>query len=84
MSFKRRPARKRVTGNGIAFDVADPALILALGRRPIGRTGARPEAPVTGKSVKARIEDNFTRGRIMPLDQRAGIVESTSRGTPPK
>jgi len=49
MRLECRPARKDVTGNGVALDVADAALVLALGARPIRRAGPRPETPSSAR-----------------------------------
>src|SRR6266851_5156130 len=52
MRLERRPARESMAGNGVALDVADAALVLALGAGPIRRASVRMEAPIAGKGVQ--------------------------------
>ena len=53
----------------VALHIADAALVLALGSRPIRRAGPRPEIPVPGKRQEPRVEPHLPR--------------ATGRGTPP-
>src|SRR5262249_15322819 len=75
MGLECRPADKGMAGNGVALDVTDAALVLALGARPIRRAGPRPEAPVIGKSVQPLVETHLAGGRIVVIDQRPRVVK---------
>src|SRR3954451_20408039 len=75
MRLERRPAREAPPGDGVALDVADPALVLALGPRPVGCAGPRPHAPVARERVQPLVEDHLTGLRVVVRDQRAGVVE---------
>ena len=75
MRFQRRPADEGVPGDGVVLDVADAALVLALGARAVGRTGPGPEPPVVGEGVQPLVEADFAGHRIVAIDQGAGIVE---------
>jgi len=56
VSFQGRPTLEPPPGNGILLRVADTALILTLGARPIRRAGARPKTPMLGEGVQPGIE----------------------------
>src|SRR6266853_6905232 len=64
-----------MTGDGVALDVADAALVFPLGARPIRGAGVWPETPVAGKGVKAIIETHLAGRRVVVVDQRPRIVE---------
>ena len=64
-----------MAGDRVALDVADAALVFALGAGPIRRAGSRLEAPVARKGVQTVVETHLARGRVMVLDQRPRIVE---------
>ena len=64
-----------MAGNRIALDVTDPALVLALGPRPVRRAGARPEPPVAGEGDEPLVEAYLPGGRVMMGHQGARIVE---------
>ena len=66
---------KLAPGDGVALDVADPALVLALGPRPVGRAGHRPHAPVAREGVQPLVEHHLAGPRVVVRDQRAGVVE---------
>src|SRR3546814_11203394 len=82
MGLERRPAGEAVAGDGVALHIADAALVLAFGARPIRRAGARPEAPVAGEGLQPGIELDLPGERVMVLDQGAGVVQEDFLGTP--
>ncbi len=75
MRLEGRPARKAPAGDRVALDVADAALVLALGACSIRRAGPRPEAPVLGESVQPGVEPYLARRCVVSLDQGPRIVE---------
>ena len=75
MRLERRPAREAPPGDGVALDVADLALVLALGPRSVGCAGLRPHAPVAGESMQPFVEHHLAGLRVVVRDQRAGVVE---------
>ena len=75
MRLQRRPADEGMAGNGVALDVADAALVLALGAGPIRRASVRMEAPIAGEGVQTIVETHLAGGRVMVIDQRPRIVE---------
>jgi len=75
MGFKCTPAGKAVSGDGIVLDVADAALVLALGARPVRRARPRPEPPIIGEGAQPHVEADLAGRRIMVIDQRPGAVE---------
>ena len=64
-----------MTGDRVALHVADPALVLALGARPVRRAGPRHDVPVAAEGVEAVVEPDLARLGIVVLDQRPGVVE---------
>src|SRR5690606_16158855 len=82
MRLERRPAGEAVAGDGVALHIADAALVLALGARPVRRAGARPEAPVAGEGLQPGIELDLPGERVMVLDQGAGVVQEDLLGNP--
>jgi len=83
MRFQRRPAREAPPGDRVLLDVADAALVLALGPRPVGCAGFRPEPPVPGEGMEARGELDLA-SRSCRLTSPRSLSSSTSSGTPPK
>ena len=81
---ERTPAREATPGDRVALHIADAALILALGARPIGSAGPGLEAPIPGKGVQPAIEADFPGRGVMVLDQGAGIVEQDFRRHAPE
>ena len=75
MSFQRLPAGKPSSRQRILLDVADPVLVLALGPRPVRRTGLRLELPVTGKRMEALVERHLPGLPVVVGHQRSGIVD---------
>ena len=73
--LQRRPAREAPAGDGVALDVADAALVLALGAGAVGRAGHRPHAPVAGEGVQALVERHLARRPVVVLDERPGVVQ---------
>lgn len=73
--LQRRPALEVAPGNGVALDVADAALVLALGARPV--RGARPrlEAPVLRERPQPRVEPDLPRLGVVVVDQRPRVVQ---------
>ncbi len=55
------PAGEAMAGDGVALDVANPALILAFCPGSEGRARPRPEAPVPGEGMEAGIELDLAR-----------------------
>lgn len=82
MRLERRPVLEPAAGDRIALDVADPAFVLPLRTRPVGRTGPRRKSPVAGKGVQPRVEPHLPRRRIVMVDQRLRIVEQHFRWNP--
>jgi hypothetical protein len=82
MGLERRPVLEPAAGNRIAFDVADPAFVLALCPRPAGRAGLGRKAPVPRKGVQPYVEAHFARHRIVMLDQCLRIIEQHFRRNP--
>jgi hypothetical protein len=74
------PGGEAAAGDGVALDVADAALVLALGPGPVGGAGLRPEAPVAGEGVEAVVEDDLARPRVVVRHQRLGVVEQDLLG----
>src|ERR1700732_4786629 len=74
MRFQRRPADERVTGDRIAFDVTDAALVFSLGARSVWSTGPRPEIPVIAKAA-SRSWERTSRFAASWRSASAGIVE---------
>ena len=77
--LERCPTGEPPPGDGVALDVADPALILALGPRPIRRARFRREPPVVGKGMEPGVEPDLPGRRVMVLHQRPGVVEQNLR-----
>ena len=75
VGFQRRPADEVMPGDGVVLDVADAALVLTLGACAVGCTGPRPKPPIAGEGVQPLVEADLTGGRIVVIDQRAGVVE---------
>ena len=75
MRLERRPAGEAAARDRVVLHVADAALVLALGPRPVRRAGPRPEAPVAREGVQPRVEPHLARRRVVMLDQRPGVVE---------
>src|SRR5438270_669410 len=59
----------------LRLNIADAALVLPLGARPVRCASMRPETPVACKRVQPFIEAHLAGGRVMMLDQRSRIVE---------
>src|SRR5580704_10463025 len=78
MRFQRRPADERVTGDRIAFDVTDAALVFSLGARSVWSTGPRPEIPVMRKGGEPLVGADLARRRVVAVDQR-GHCRTTPR-----
>src|SRR5690606_41943362 len=55
------PAREGTAGDGVALDEADAPLVLALGARPVRRTGPRPEAPAGRDTQEPIVEAHLAR-----------------------
>ena len=64
-----------VAGDGVALDVADAALVLALGARAVRRARPRRHAPVAAEGVEAVVERHLAGLRVVVVDQRLGVVE---------
>jgi hypothetical protein len=64
-----------MAGDGIALDVTDAALVLALGARPVWSARARQYLPVAAKRVEAIVEAHLARLGIMVVDQRHRVVQ---------
>src|SRR5262249_1444874 len=61
---------------------ADASLVLTLGARPVGCTGARPKTPMLGEGVQPGIELDFPSQPGVTSDQPAIIVEQHLLGNP--
>src|ERR1700720_664975 len=81
MRFQRRPADERVTGDRIAFDVTDAALVFSLGARSVWSTGPRPEIPVMRKGGEPLVGADLARRRGRPA---RALSNNPSRVIPPK
>jgi len=60
-----------MTGNGVALDIADAALVLALGAGPIGCASPPMKVPVAGKRVQAIVEPDLATNRVLVIYQRS-------------
>ena len=72
--------RHRGVGDGVALDLTDAPLILALRSGAIGGAGADPEVPVPGEGVQPRMQDHLPAPHIVADDQRPGVVEQNLPG----
>src|SRR6516225_131430 len=75
MRLQFRPAGELMAGNRIVLDVADAALVLALGACPVRCASPRREAPITGKGAEPWVEGDLAGNRVVAVDQGPGIVE---------
>src|SRR5438445_466712 len=82
MGFQCRPALELPSSNGVLLDIADATLVLPLGARPVGGTGARPKTPMLGERVKPGIELDFPSHPVVTSDQPAIIVEEQAAMAP--
>ena len=82
MGLQRLPAGKAPSRQRVPLDVADPVLVLALGPRPVRRTGLRLEPPVTGKRMETLVERHFQVSRSWWVTSALALSIRTSRGTP--
>jgi hypothetical protein len=80
VGLELRPAAEASAGDRVLLHIADAALVLPLAAGAVGRTGARPEAPVSGEGVQLRVEPDLARRRVMVLDERPGVVEQDLGG----
>ena len=82
MRLERREALERAAGDGVPLHIADPALVLALGARPVGSAGARPEAPVPGKRQELGVERDLARRRRRGGSRARGRCRTGPRSSP--
>lgn len=75
MHLERPPSSRPAAGNRIALDVADPAFVLPLRTRPVGRPSPRHKSPVAAKGVQPHVDPHLLRCRIVMFDQRLRVVE---------
>src|SRR5947208_1578135 len=75
MRLERGEAVEAAARDGIALDVADPGLCLALGPCSIRTAGARRDAPVGAERAERRMHMHDACLDIAPEDQRASIVD---------
>ena len=59
MGLEGGEALEAAAGDGVALHVADAALVLALGSRPIGRTGPNLEAPVPREGMELGVQHHL-------------------------
>src|SRR5262245_39249065 len=79
-----RPALKAPSGNRVLLHIADAALVLALGARPIRCTGVWAKTPVLGEGAQSRIELDLAGRPVVACHQSAIIVEQHLFGDPTK
>jgi transposase len=68
-------ARSPVPGDGVALDVADTALVLALGPGSERSTRPRHYSPVVAEGVQALVEDDFAGLHVVLADQSLCVVD---------
>ncbi len=79
MSLEGGEALEAAAGDGVALHVADAALVLALGSRPIRGAGPNLKAPVPCEGMELGVQHHLAAGRIVAQDQRTGVVEQHLR-----
>src|SRR3954453_21824068 len=71
MRLEGREAFERASCDGIPLHIPHPALVLALGARPVGSAGPRPEAPVPSEGQELRVERDLARRHLVAAHEPA-------------
>jgi len=84
MRLERGPAVEAAPGDRVVLDVADAALVLALGARPVRRAGPRPKTPVARNACSRALNRTSRVAASWSSTSARALSNRTSCGTPPK